>query len=40
MDRNVETIATEQTIAVKSKSDSFTNTEQWTIKKKEKANRQ
>ena len=40
MDRDVETVAPEQTIAVKSKVDSFKITEEWAKKEKDKAKRQ
>jgi hypothetical protein len=40
MDRDVETVAPEQTIAVKSKVDSFKITEEWAKKEKEKAKSQ
>jgi hypothetical protein len=40
MDREIETVAPEQTIAVKSKVDSFKITEEWAKKEKDKAKRQ
>ena len=40
MDRDVETVAPEQTIAVKSKVDSFKITEEWAKKERDKAKRQ